>query len=172
LPLSAYLTHAQLAEEQHLFRYVIIPVMTEEHEDEDSRAGAVLEVRDCRNRSLLFIRGGSAPEDKFATYEENAKAKNDALEEHPEFRASWQVHQGNTSEPPYPGAIRSLYNDRFSISGFTWQRDTYGSLWLAVKSRRTNYIEAAEIADLCGIRDRFREVICKLNARHRRLLAA
>lgn len=169
---SARLTPAEIVEVQHLFANVVIPVMTELHEDEDGRAGAVLEVRNTSNESLLFDRGGIAPEENFIGYEENARAKNDALEEFPDIRASWEVHQGDLSEPPYPGAIRTPFDDRFAISGFTWERDTYGSLWLPVKIGRMKYPQAADVADVCGIKDRFREVICKLNARHRQLLAA
>ncbi len=113
---------------------------------------------------MLHCRSGEAPEDKFLSYEENATAKNDALEADENLLASWEVHQGDISQKPYPGAIRTMADDRVSISGFTWQRDTIGSLWLAHKLGRMGVQNASEIATLCGIRLQFLEVWKKLNA--------
>ncbi len=147
----------------HLFRGVVVPVMTIEHSSEDGRSGAVLELRSTQNSTRLHIRGGTAPEDKFLGYGDNAQTKNDVFVDHPSFVASWQVHLGDTSQKPYPGGIRTPLDDRIAISGFTWQRDTIGCLWIAQKIERMSYVQALEIANMCGIRGEFIELMEKMD---------
>lgn len=155
-----------------LFDSVVVPVMTAGHVNQDGRAGAVLDICNCSNTMLLHTRSGTAPDDKFFGYEDNARAKNIALNDYPSFMTSWQVHSGDTSQKPYPGAIRTRHNDRISISGFTWQRDTIGSLWIAQNLDRMSYYEALEVADMCGIREEFIQTMEKLNVAHRLLATA
>jgi len=155
-----------------LFKMVVVPVMTTEHASEDGRSGAVLDICNSSNTRLLHIREGTAPEHKFLGYADNARSKNIALDDYQTFSTSWRVHLGDTSQKPYPGGIRTPLDDRISISGFTWQRDTIGSLWIAQKLDRMSYDEAHEIADMCGIREEFIQTMEKLNAAHRLLAAA
>lgn len=155
-----------------LFVKVVVPFMTLQHAEEDGRSGATLNLRNYADKTILDLRGGTAPEEKFLAYDENAKAKNNALEEHAETKTSWQVHSGDLSQKPYPGGIRTAYDDRFSISGFTWQRDTIGGLWLANKARRLGMPQAAEIAGICGIRPLFIRTVSMMNAFQREVLVA
>ena len=166
------LNGTEIAVIQHLFLTVVVPTMTAEHQDEDDRSGAVLNLCDNTNATLLNVRGGTALEPRFLAYEVNASAKNDALDYFPDHKTSWQVHRGDTSVKPYPGAIRTRYDDRISISGFTWQRDTIGSLWLACKLGRTTIMDAAATANICGIGRQFISTAIKLNNTRMALAAA
>lgn len=162
------LTKKDAASIRFNFERVVVPVLTDEHANEDGRAGAVLDVR-FFNKPLVFMRAGKAPEEKFLSYEENAKAKNDALENNPDILVSWEVHLGDVSQKPYPGAIRTLHDDRFSISGFTWQRDTIGALYLANKAGRISIADAASFAEICGIRTEFMGLMVKFNAARKKI---
>ena len=153
------------------FANVVVPVMTAEHAKEDGRSGAVLDMRNPLE-TLIFMRAGTAPEDKFLGYEENAKAKNDALEENPKLLTSWEVHRGDVSHKPYPGSIRTPFDDRFSISGFTWQRDTIGGLYLAHQAGCIGLADAGSRAAICGIRTQFIMLTKKLNRAQRELAEA
>jgi hypothetical protein len=148
-----------------LFGRVIVPVMAKEHQEpgEDERNGAYLGIRDPQNKDALRIKAGSAADDQFASYSDNIGGKNDTLHDNPHFDLSWEVHKGDTSKMPYPGAIRSDFDDRIAISGFSWQRDTIGSLWLARKLGRISMQNAFALAKRCGLTTDFKRLFFKLN---------
>ena len=142
-PLSA----DDLERAELLFTQVIVPVMAAEHQAENNpRDGAVLIIRDTEDKEMLRVASGQASEEDFAGYDHNADLKNDALANHPNIRSSWEVRQGDLSEQPYPGSIRTTYDDRFAISGFNWQRDMVGCLWLGWYLRRITMDEVRAIA--------------------------
>jgi len=161
------------------FVNVVVPTLTEEHAQpgEDGRAGASLEVRNCNNDVELFRRSGTAPEDKFLEYDQNARDKNDAFETYPNIKLSWEVHRGIIEKndiklKPFPGAIRTPFDDRFAISGFTWQRDTIGTLYLANSVGRIEFNDARTYASTCGLRQEFEVLMCKFAAKHKQVEAA
>lgn len=157
VPLSA----EQLAEADRLFTTVVVPVCAQEHQDDpesEERNGASMNIRDPENVERRHTRGGTAPAEKFHGYDDNARDKNHALHDNPDHKASFEVHQGDTSQKPYPGGIRSDYDDRFAISGFSWQRDTIGSLWIAYKLDRMVLSEALATAKLCGLLTDFKRL--------------
>lgn len=92
-------TEEEVTEIMFNFENVVVPVMTAEHAKEDGRSGAVLDMRNPFE-TLIFMRAGTAPEDKFLGYEENARGKNDALDENPKILTSWEVHRGDVSQGP------------------------------------------------------------------------
>jgi hypothetical protein len=160
----------QLDEATRLFTKVVVPVMVHAHATtDDIRHGAVFEWRGSHNMTQLFVVGGNASSKAVARYQENARAKNDALEDHPNYCTSWQVHEGDTSYQPYPGGIRTPRDDRMAISGFDWRYDTIGCLWIAMNVGRMRVEEAAAIADVCGIRDLFYQMIERLDTTYKKL---
>lgn len=161
------LTSSDIDLATRLFKQVIVPVATYEHAREDGRAGAVLDIRDHRNFNLLHVRAGEATEEQFQRYRQNAAAKNQSLEDHPKIRSSWMVH--NIKSGLYPGGIRTRFDDRFAISGFTWQRDQAGSLWLAQQLGRIDHHNAQLIAELSGESESHKRLVAKFD-RHRNIL--
>lgn len=147
-----------------LFAEVVVPVMIEEHKSEDGRAAAILEVRDSENVRLSLCKVGKATQEKLEGYQQNAIGKNDALERYPQIQLSWEVHRGNTDHKPYPGGIKTPFDDRIAISGFTWERDTIGCLWLAYQAGRIGIADAATMAGACGIRPQFLQLTRKMNS--------
>jgi len=173
------ISQSELITVQHRFVHVVVPVLTQEHAQpgEDGRSGASLEVRNWNNEVQLFRRAGTAPEDKFLAYDQNARDKNGAFVTHPEIQLSWEVHRGIIEKngvklKPYPGGIRTPYDDRFAISGFTWPRDTIGSLYLANTIGRISVTEARKRADICNLRQDFERLMCKFAAKKRQLADA
>ena len=171
VPLSA----EQLAEAEHLFTAVIVPVCADEHRKDpevDDRDGAVLNIRTSENEEVMHESAGTASANDFAGYGANARDKNQALHDNPDHRASFEVHEGDTSQKPYPGGIRSDYDDRIAISGFSWQRDTIGSLWIAYKLERLTLGEAFAIAKLCGLLEDIKRLFFAFNQANRLAEAA
>ena len=171
VPLSA----EQLAEADRLFSTIVVPVLAQEHRDDpesEERNGAAMNIRDPENVEKHHTRGGIAPAEKFHGYDDNARDKNQALHENPEHKTSWEVHRGDTSHKPYPGGIRSDYDDRVAISGFSWQRDTIGSLWIAYKLDRMVLREALATAKLCGLLEDFKRLFFAFQQAHKSAKAA
>jgi hypothetical protein len=158
------LSSADIATAELLFERVVVPVMAREHQKpgEQPHDGAYLGIRNFLNEETVRKKAGAATENQFASYSVNIDGKNDALEQNPAHNASWEVHKGDTSKKPYPGAIRSDFDDRVAISGFSWQRDTIGSLWIPVKLNRISYWNASVIARRCGLADDFEHLFYKL----------
>lgn len=169
LTIHAPLTREQIAEATRLFSTVVVPVLAQEHRNDatvDDRDGAYLNVRNPENEEVLHTRSGEASGEEFNGYGDNARDKNQALHDNPNHQASWEVHRGDTTQKPYPGGIRSDCDDRIAISGFSWQRDTIGSLWIAYKLDRMVLSEALATAKLCGLLADFKRLFFAFQQAH------
>jgi|GEM_PF-2410682 len=171
-PLSA----KDIADAERRFKQVVVPVLVAEHKADkkvEDRDGAVLEICGPDGKPLTHMPAGTAPADKFEAYHANATAKNKALDDNDSIDLSYEVHMGEVEEgPPYPGAIRTPTDDRFSISGFTWMRDTIGSLWLAWKAGRMNTVQAFSKAKSCGLAEDFKRLFFLFNKAEKELANA
>ena len=121
---------ADIEKVRRLFKNVVA-VLTAEHADTDGRAGAAANLCAWSGEGLLDTREGTAPEDKFDSYVHNALNKVLTLLDHPEHRLSFESHNMETG--PYPGGARFPTELILAISGFTWQEDEVGVLWIGYK---------------------------------------
>jgi hypothetical protein len=125
---------------------VVTKVLTARHATGDKRSGASLYLATSDGEELYKTRKGTAPEEKFRSYDENAFDKVQTLIEHPEHQLSFQSHNMETG--PYPGGARFLKLLLLAISGFTWQEDEIGVLWIGLKM---GWIELKEVTALIRI---------------------
>jgi len=124
----------------------VVHVLTDEHADTDGRSGAVINLCAWDGRELLHERAGTAPEDKFGSYETNALNKNVTLLENPEHQLSFQSH--NMEKGPYPGGARFPVELILSISGFAWQEDEVGVLWIGYMMGWIEHEDALELVKI------------------------
>jgi hypothetical protein len=167
LQTNSPLNKEDIAEAVFLFYHVIIPVLTEP--STGVKTGAVLNIRDSNDTWKLNARGGKTTERQYQKLELIAHQQNNALHRFPEVISTWMLRDRAIAPPP--GAIRTPADDRFAMTGFTWQQSQSASLWLAQELRRMSLQQAHAIADLCGegrtyirYRSRFRVGLNKLGA--------
>lgn len=130
-----------------LFYRVIIPTLTVPGTGVDT--GAVLNIRDRDDTWKLNARGGDALERRFQKLEQVAHEQNNALHRvHYTVKSTWMLR--DQANAPQPGAIRTPYDDRLAIAGFTWQQNQNAGLWLAQELIQMSFTQAHGIAALCG----------------------
>ena len=137
------LTKEDVAEAVFYFYHVIIPILAEPGKTVNT--GVVLNIRDHSDTWILNARGGNATERQFQKLEMTAHEQNNALHRHREASSTWML-RNHRPNPPQPGAIRTPYDDRLAIVGFTWQQNQSASLWLAERLRRMSFQETHRVA--------------------------
>lgn len=148
-----------------------VRVLAAQPRETDKREGAVIHFCTDNYRELLLKREGTAPEDKFLSYETNAPAKTQTLHDHPTHQLSFQSRVMNTG--PHPGGARFPNGLLLAISGFTWQEDEIAVLWIGWQMRWITLNEALNLAKLSqGHSLLFTELFQQFNRTHTQQAAA
>lgn len=152
------LTEDQKAQAKFIFKRVIVPQLGD---------GAILDIRDHCNAVLVRCHSGTLSDRTFEQHLAIAKKQNNDLQAYPYVKSTWELRDQVCA--PKAGGIRTPHNDRFSISGFTWQQNQNAALWLANALDRISYPEACKIAGDSGEIRSFQELSSKLSAAYSRL---
>ena len=137
----------------------VVEVLTEVNKD--SRKGAVCSLQQSDGANIFEHEAGTATREAFARYLLNARNKNKTLVKYPLHILSWQSHNMQTG--PYPGGVRGANGLLFSISGFAWQEDEVGVLWIHCKFGWMSYEEVCKAANISGTNSLWLELFPQFN---------
>ena len=129
--------------------------------NKDGRKGAVCSLQQPDGTNILEHEAGMATREAFARYLLNARNKNTTLKLHPAHTLSWQSHSMETG--PYPGGVRATNGLLLAISGFAWQEDEVGSLWVHYKFGWMSYEDACMAANISGTNSLWLELFPQFN---------